>query len=109
MSNVRDPSFSFTVTDAARFLGKSPVTLRKWESQGFYKFARVGNDRRLSVEDVRSLARHAYEAKRICESRLNLIEASLTLLGMVEEYENRTFGSTGNRKVEASSRTGKRT
>lgn len=94
---MRDPKFSFTITDAARFLGKSPVTLRKWESQGFYTFERVGNDRRLSVGAVRSLARHARDHGRICEDRLKLIEASLTLLEMVEEYENRNFGSTGNR------------
>lgn len=94
---MRDPNFSFTITDAARFLGKSPVTLRKWESQGFYHFSRVGNDRRLSISEVRDLARHAREAKRICEDRLKLIEASLTLLEMVENYENRNFGSTGSR------------
>jgi len=94
---VRDPKFSFTVTDAARFLGKSPVTLRKWESQGFYEFSRVGNDRRLSVGEVRDLAKHAYGHGRICKDRLKLIEATLTLLEMVEEYENRNFGSAGNR------------
>jgi hypothetical protein len=82
---MRDPQFSFTITDAARFLAKSPVTLRKWEHQGFYTFSRVGTDRRLSCAEVRDLARHARDHSRICDNRLKLIEATLTLLEMIED------------------------
>jgi excisionase family DNA binding protein len=47
--------FEFTVTEAARLLGKSPVTLRKWERQGVVHFRRIGNDRRLDTTELRAL------------------------------------------------------
>lgn len=85
---MSDAGFHFTVTDAARFLGKSPVTLRKWEQQGIFTFARVGGDRRLSLREMRGLTRIAQELGRITAERRRLIEASLTTLELIER-ENR--------------------
>lgn len=77
--------FSFTVTDMARFLGKSPVTLRHWERQGLVIFPRDGNgDRRVTVEQVRYMARTAKKLGRIDEPRLNMIEAAVYLLEQIE-------------------------
>lgn len=86
-------TFSFTVTDLARFLGKSPVTLRHWERQGLVNFPRDGNgDRRLSVNQVRHMARIAKTLGRISEARLNMVEATVYLLEQIEKtnaFENR--------------------
>jgi DNA-binding transcriptional MerR regulator len=90
---VSDLGWHFTVTDAARFLGKSPVTLRKWEQQGIFTFSRVGGDRRLSTREMRGLARIAQELGRITAERRRLIEASLTLLELIER-ENRSSRPT---------------
>lgn len=81
--------FVFTVTDAARFIGKSPVTLRGWERQGLVKLPRdAGGDRRFEVNDVRKVAQVAYRLRRIPKSRLRMVEATLTLLDLLEK-ENR--------------------
>lgn len=77
--------FSFTITDAARFLGKSPVTLRKWERDGLVNYSRVGTDRRLDCNAMRSLAQRAYALGRLSEKRLRTIESTLFLLEIIEE------------------------
>lgn len=78
--------FTFTVTDIARFLGKSPVTLRGWERQGLLAFPRdSGGDRKLNLDDVRTASQRAFELGRITESRLRLVEASVTIMEMIEE------------------------
>lgn len=91
-------TFSFTVTDLARFLGKSPVTLRHWERQGLVNFPRDGNgDRRLSVQQVRHMARIAKTLGRISEARLNMVEATVYMLEQIEitnAVENSTRWST---------------
>lgn len=79
-----DP-FIFTVTDLARFLGKSAVTIRTWERQGKVELPRdSGDNRKLTVKDVRQVANIAYELKRINRCRLDMIEATLTMLALVE-------------------------
>lgn len=81
--------FSFTVTDLARFLGKSPVTLRHWERQGLVIFPRDTNgDRRLTATDVRHMAFRAWKLGRISERRFNLVNASVTLLENIESENN---------------------
>jgi len=81
--------FYFTVTDLARFLGKSAVTLRGWERQGLVVLPRdSGGDRKLALDDVRRVANTAYELGRINLNRLQLVEASVTMLSMIEK-ENR--------------------
>jgi DNA-binding transcriptional MerR regulator len=81
--------FHFTVTDLARFLGKSPVTLRHWERQGLVVFPRDSNgDRRLTCFEIRQMARIAKALGRITEDRLNLVEATITLLEQVERQNN---------------------
>lgn len=78
--------FYFTVVDLARFLGKSPVTLRHWERQGLIAFPRdSGGDRKLTVDQVRQVARIARQLGRITERRLNLVEATVTLMETVEK------------------------
>jgi hypothetical protein len=109
MKTTTDPTnfrFHFTVTDLARFLGKSPVTLRHWERQGLVQFPRDNNgDRRLTTGDVRAYARVANKLGRISEDRLNLVEASVTVLQMVEnrnDAENRSSRSARIGKDRAS-------
>ncbi len=88
MRTTTDPQnwpFTFTVTDLARFLGKSPVTLRHWERQGLLAFPRdSGGDRKLTLDQVRQTARIARDLGRISERRLNLVEAAVTILEVVE-------------------------
>ena len=78
--------FFFTVTDLARFFGKSAVTLRGWERQGLVEFPRdSGGDRKLSLKDIRSVANTAHELGRINIKRLQLVEATVTMLNLIEE------------------------
>lgn len=77
--------FYFTVTDLARFLGKSPVTIRGWERQGLVSLPRdQSGDRKLSADDIRSTARIARDLGRINEHRLQLVEATMTMVALVE-------------------------
>lgn len=86
--------FSFTISDLARLLGKSAVTLRGWERQGLVLFPRNRRgDRRFSVDDLRDVLRSRVVQDRVPEQRIRIIEATLTLLEIVE-HENRNPGST---------------
>lgn len=77
--------FTFTVTDLARFLGKSPVTLRSWEKKGLFDFPRDSSgDRKFTTFDIRESARKARSLKRISNQRLQYIEACVTMLEMIE-------------------------
>jgi DNA-binding transcriptional MerR regulator len=88
-TTANDWPYYFTISDLARFLGKSPVTLRGWERKGLVSIPRgTNNDRRLTTRDIRVLARRARELKRITEYRLQLVETSVTLLEIIER-ENR--------------------
>lgn len=89
--------FSFTVTDAARFLGKSAVTLRMWERRGLYVMPRLGSDRRYSCTDMRELAAWCRISGRITPARQHKIEAALTLLELIES-EDRNPGRTRSRE-----------
>lgn len=77
--------FTFTITDLARFLGKSAVTLRGWEKQGLITFPREGSDRKMTLAEVSELAGRAHELKRISAKRLRLVNATVTLLEIIEE------------------------
>jgi DNA-binding transcriptional MerR regulator len=80
----RDP-FIFTVTDLARFLGKSAVTIRKWEAQGLIELPRdTGDNRKLTADEVREVGKIAFHLKRITRHRLDMIEATCTLLSLIE-------------------------
>ena len=83
---MQESKFSFTITDAARFLNKSPVTLRKWEKQGIISYPRYHGtgDRRFELGDIRVLAEQAFVLKRISQDRLDLIIASVTILRGIE-------------------------
>jgi predicted site-specific integrase-resolvase len=77
--------FSFTVTDLARFLGKSSVTLRGWERKGLFDFPRdPSGDRKFSTSDIREIALKAKDLKRISNQRLQYVEACVTMLQMIE-------------------------
>lgn len=78
--------FSFTVTDLARFLGKSAVTIRSWDKKGLIYIPRdSGGDRRLNAEDVRETAKTARHLGRINEHRLHLVEAAVTIIEQIEK------------------------
>jgi DUF971 family protein len=82
---ANDP-FIFTVTDVGRFLGKSPVTLRAWERRGLLVLSRDQNgDRRADLAGLRTAATAAEAAGRISRHRLNLVEAAVTLLDLIEK------------------------
>lgn len=89
--------FSFTISDLARFLGKSAVTLRGWERHGLIHFPRNGRgDRRFGVVDIREVLKNRTVRDRVGEARIRLVEANLTLLEIVED-ENRSIRSAGSR------------
>jgi hypothetical protein len=93
MGNERRPSFQFSISDLATFFGKSPVTIRNWERKGLVFFQREGQNRVVSTEEMRHIARNLYHAKRIDKDRLRLIESSITNLQILEkvnqvEYSN---------------------
>jgi hypothetical protein len=79
--------FFFTITDAARFLGKSPVTLRGWERQGLVTLPREieGGDRKFTQIEICGLAYRAFELKRISRQRLHLVIAATELIHQVEQ------------------------
>jgi len=78
--------FYFTVTDLARMMNKSPVTVRSWERKGLISLPRdSGGDRKMSIEDVKNTATIAKQLGRIPESRLELIVSALTLLSYIEK------------------------
>lgn len=81
--------FSFTITDVARLLGKSAVTLRGWEKRGLITFPREGTDRRMTTAEVREIAQIARDLKRISAQRLHMVEATVTLLEIIEERNKR--------------------
>lgn len=80
-----DP-FGFTITDAARFLGKSPVTLRKWERTGFWTFPRDDScDRKLGLQDLEAVAHHARMFGRISSLRYASVLAAVAALHQIEK------------------------
>lgn len=82
--------FSFTVTDLARFLGKSSVTLRGWERKGLFSFPRDSSgDRKFSTSDIREIAKQARDLKRISNQRLQYVEACVTMLQMIERENSK--------------------
>jgi DNA-binding transcriptional MerR regulator len=82
---MRGDPFIFTVTDLARFLGKSAVTIRTWERQGKIELPRdTGDNRKLTVAEVRKVAKIAFHLKRINRCRLDMIEATCTMLTLIE-------------------------
>jgi predicted site-specific integrase-resolvase len=82
--------FHFTVTDLARFLGKSSVTLRSWERKGLLSFPRdASGDRKFSTTDIRDAARKARALKRISNQRLQYIESCVTMLELIERENSR--------------------
>lgn len=84
---MRRRNFTFTVTDAAIFLGKSPVTLRQWERKGFAQMPRLGTDRQFTIDDLRYLAELAYIADRITKERYLVVQSTLNLLELAETIE----------------------
>lgn len=82
---MKSNPFIFTVTDLARFLGKSAVTIRTWERQGKIELTRdTGDNRKLTVDEVRDVAKIAFHLKRITRYRLDMVEAACTMLGLIE-------------------------
>jgi DNA-binding transcriptional MerR regulator len=85
-----NPQFHFTVTDLARFLGKSPVTLRGWERDKLLTIPRdAGGDRKLTCDEVIDVAHRAYKLNRIRAWRLDLVITAMTLLKLIERENKR--------------------
>lgn len=79
------PEFTFTITDLARLLGKSPVTLRGWERQKLLTFPRdSGGDRKLTCEEIVIAANKARKLGRINENRLRVVEGAMASFQFVE-------------------------
>lgn len=77
--------FHFTITDVARFLGKSPVTLRSWERQGLVRWPRDGGgDRKFTTTQVREAIDTTCKLGRITKRRARLVHAAMTLLEEIE-------------------------
>lgn len=77
--------FSFTISDLARILGKSPVTLRGWERHGLISFPRNGRgDRRFDLASLRGVLDTSVVRERVAEDRIYLAEAAITILGLIE-------------------------
>lgn len=93
MKTTTDPSnwrFYFTVTDLARFLGKSPVTIRGWERKGLVTIPRdSGGDRKLDADDVYAIAKIALANKRIDEARWQMIVAVMFAIKIIEADNER--------------------
>lgn len=87
---MHESAFHFTITDAARFLGKSPVTLRKWEREGLISYPRLdgSRDRRFDLAALRELVNTVRALGRISIDREQFILSSITLLELIER-ENR--------------------
>lgn len=89
MRTTTDPEgwrFHFTISELGRLLGKSPVTLRKWDRTGFVSIPRdQSGDRRLEVHDVRVIADTARQGGRITQNRYDLVSATMTLVGLLEK------------------------
>jgi hypothetical protein len=102
-TDAKNWKFSFTVSEFARLLGKSPVTVRGWERKiPEFKLPRDGDDRRLTCNDVRKYTNIVYSMKRITKTRLYLVEAVVTLLELVEkENEDSSNRSARIRKDKA--------
>lgn len=92
MKTTTDPDnwrFYFTVTDLARFLGKSPVTIRGWERKGLIEIPRdSGGDRKLNVDDILRIAQVAQKLQRITFARHNMIVAAMVNIGLIEHYNS---------------------
>lgn len=93
-------SFTFTITDVARFLGKSPVTLRGWENQGWIFFPRDENgDRKFDSQGVLDIAEIAWEEGRINDYRIGLIRDAIRYIQVIErQNEDRTTRRTRSRE-----------
>lgn len=78
--------FLWTITEAALFLDKSPVTLRKWEEVGFFEFPRDQHGtRRLDADAMVSLAQAAFTARRINTRRFDLIRHAMAYMETIEK------------------------
>lgn len=89
ISDAENWHFTFSITDLALLLGKSPVTLRSWERKGFVTMPRDSRgDRRFRSQDVRKIASKARDNRRINNNRYEIVIATMMLLDMVEK-ENR--------------------
>ena len=81
--------FTFTISDLARLLGKSPVTLRGWDDRGLVNIPRDSSgDRKLACADIRTITDKAFDLGRINHRRANLVYATMTLMEQIESENN---------------------
>jgi hypothetical protein len=77
-------SWSFTIGDAGRLIGKAPVTIRLWESKGLVTIPRKGGDRRFTLDEMQSFAEWTYHNSKISLARLDAVTVVLNNLREIE-------------------------
>lgn len=65
----------FSVGQTAALLGKSPGTLRSWEAKEYFRYPRVGQDRKLDPQALRDLTDMAEGRGYIGPDRANHVRA----------------------------------
>lgn len=83
--------WAFSITDIARFLGKAPVTIRKWDRTGEIQTGRIGPKRSVGIEGMKLITEFAYENARITPARAKLVEETLFMMGIIQQ-ENEKKG-----------------
>ena len=92
--------FEFHIADLAKFLNKSPATLRKWEEEGVFSFPRGSNgDRIFFLEDVREIAQKAAKIGRVDEYRQHVVESLMTLVETLEAMNGATNRADGRKRI----------
>ena len=77
-------SWSFTIGDAGRLIGKAPVTIRLWEGKGQVVIPRKGGDRRFTLDEMQTFAEWAYQNSKISLARLDAVTVALNNLADIE-------------------------
>lgn len=84
-----DWKFVFGISDLGKLLGKSPVTLRDWESKGLIDYPRdKSGDRVLTCDGVRQVTQFALSTGRIKDYRAHFIESIMTQMEFLEYLNN---------------------
>ena len=84
-------SWSFTIGDAGRLIGKAPVTIRLWENKGLVAIPRKGGDRRFTCQEMREFAQWAYDNSKISQARLDAVCMVLDCLFDIERMNIEKF------------------
>jgi hypothetical protein len=84
MSDRKQSKIYFTMGDLSALFDRSPVSLRQWQKKGYIYFNGEGI-RKLCPSEVKGVAKKAREIKGVNHHRLDILEAAMTLLEILEE------------------------